>query len=172
VIEARTEPRDEATPPSPAPAIGKMDAHHLDACARIVGELELFRAYDFTPAVARRLLGRALEEGRSDLVVALQGEDVAGFAWFVPRAGFDRSGYLRLIAVDPAQKGGGLGQRLLGHLEQAHLKDGGILLLASAHNTSAHRFYERMGYRPVGELPDYVRPGTSEKIFFKPPPPR
>lgn len=149
--------------------IEAMEREHLEGCAAIVGALELFESYGFTPETALRLLTRALDESWADLRVALDGDRVAGFAWFVPRGAFDRSGYLRLIAVDPAYQGQGVGQLLLGELERAHLQEGGIVLLASATNEAAHRFYERLGYRIVGTMPDYVRPGLDERVFFKPP---
>lgn len=147
-----------------------MGARHLDGCAAIVGRLELFRLYHFTEESAKRLLAGALTDARSDLLVAGLGEEVAGFAWFVQRGAFDRSGYLRLIAVDETYRGRGVGQLLMGALEQRHLSQGGITLLASSENAGAHRFYERLGYRHVGEIPDYVRPGLHERIYFKPAP--
>ncbi len=97
---------------------------------------------------------------------------MAGFAWFVRRGAFDRSGYLRLIAVDDRFLGRGAGQLLMAELERRHLARGGIVLLAAATNVGAHRFYERLGYRHVGELPDYVKPGLHERIYYKPPPRR
>jgi ribosomal protein S18 acetylase RimI-like enzyme len=146
---------------------------HLDSCAAIVGGLELFRRYELTADRARRLLAVALEEGRAELLVLEAPGDppvVAGFVWFVPRGAFDRSGYLRLIAVDDRFQGRGVGKQLLAELERRHLQRGGIVLLASATNSEAHRFYERLGYRHVGELPDYVKPGLHERIYYKPAP--
>jgi len=145
-----------------------MRPEHVAACGDIVEALELFRSYRFDGAAAVRLLRRELQRGQADLQVALDEGRVAGFAWFVERGAFDRSGYLRLIAVDPRCRGQGVGQRLLLALEQKHLQQGGIVLLASASNEPAHRFYAGMGYRQVGVLPGYVLPEMDEVIFFKP----
>ena len=154
-----------------------FEPRHLAACAAIVGRLDLFQRYGFGEEQASRLLGVAAGEPRAVLLVAeedgaTEGDSVAGFVWFVRRGAFDRSGYLRLIAVDDRWQGRGAGQSLLAELERRHLSEAGILLLAEASNTAAHRFYERLGYRPVGEIPDYVKAGLSERIFYKPPPPR
>jgi ribosomal protein S18 acetylase RimI-like enzyme len=147
-----------------------LESSHVPSCAAIVGRLELYQRYSFGEQAAARLLGAALVEARAVLLCALDGEEVAGFAWFVRRGGFDRSGYLRLLAVDDRWQGRGVGQALLGELERRHLAEGGILLLCEASNAAGTRFYERLGYRPVGELPDYVKPGLCERIFYKPPP--
>ncbi len=149
-----------------------LEPRHLDACAAIVGGLELFRRYEFGAEAARRLLEAALGEPRAVLLVIELGGEVAGFVWFVRRGAFDRSGYLRLIAVDERFAGRGVGAALLDALEERHLREGGIILLASAENAGAHRFYERLGYRQVGLLPDYVRPGLDERVYYKAPPPR
>lgn len=147
----------------------KMREEHLGACGRIVDALELFGRYGLSGDAAERLLGRALAEGRADLRVALDAQgEVQGFAWFVPRGAFDRSGYLRLIAVDPGCRAGA-GRRLLQALEADHLAQGGVLLLSTSDNKAAHRFYEGLGYRQVGRLPGYVRPDLDELIFYKPP---
>jgi ribosomal protein S18 acetylase RimI-like enzyme len=147
-----------------------MQPHHVEACAEIVGRLELFQTYMYKPEAARRQLLAALEEGHADLLVAEAQGEVAGFAWFVPRGAFDRSGYLRLIAVDDRSAGKGAGRLLMQTLEGKHLSRGGIVLLAAADNPGAHRFYERLGYKHVGVLPDYVAPGLHERIYFKPAP--
>jgi ribosomal protein S18 acetylase RimI-like enzyme len=159
-----------------------LERRHLDSCAAIVGRLQLFVPYGFTPEAASRLLATALANARADLLVveatrhdalAQQSDGaVAGFAWFVTRGAFDRSGYLRLIAVDDRYHGGGVGRMLMAELERRHLAQGGIVLLAAASNAAAHRFYERLGYQQVGELPDYVKPHLHERIYYKPPPRR
>jgi ribosomal protein S18 acetylase RimI-like enzyme len=149
--------------------IVSMSRQHLEGCGRVVDGLELFTHYRFTGGAAGQLLQAALDEGRCDLRVALDSRKaVAGFAWLVPRGGFDRSGYLRLIAVGARHRGAGVGRRLVEALEATHLRHGGIMLLASADNEAAQRFYERLGYRQVGLLPSYVVPELDELIFFKP----
>jgi len=146
-----------------------MSEEHIGACGRIVGALDLFRRYGLSGDAAARLLARALAEGRADLRVALDEQGaVQGFAWFVPRGAFDRSGYLRLIAVDPVCRAGA-GRRLLEALEADHLPHGGVLLLSTSDNRAAHRFYEGLGYHQVGRLPGYVHPDLDELIFYKPP---
>ncbi len=154
----------------PSLHVAALESCHVPACAAIVGRLELYRRYGFGEEAASRLLTAALAEPRAVLLATIEGAEVAGFAWFVRRGSFDRSGYLRLIAVDDRWQGRGVGQQLLGELERRHLGEGGILLLCEAGNTAGVRFYERLGYVEVGQIPDYVKPGLDERIFYKPPP--
>ena len=144
-----------------------MEPGHVPACAEMVGRVALFEPYDFGPDDALRSLVRALVDGGAELTVAEVDGACVGFSWFVPRGFFDRSGYLRLIVVDPGAQGTGVGRALLSRLEQRHLAGRGIALLAAEHNHDAHRFYERLGYRHVGTLPDYVVPGLAEHIYLK-----
>ncbi len=153
--------------------VAALGPAEVAACAALIDQLPLFIPYGYTSEAARRHLEAALAEGRADLLCVRDGasaDRVAGFAWFVPRGAFDRTGYLRLIAVDDRYQGRGVGRLLLEELERRHLARGGIALLASSDNSAAHRFYERLGYAPVGELRDYVKPGLHERIYYKPPP--
>jgi len=148
-----------------------LEWDRIEGCAALIDRLPLFRPYGYSSEAARRNLEAALASGSADLLCVLDEEDaVAGFAWFVPRGAFDRSGYLRLIAIDDRWKGRGIGRLLIEELERRHLARGGIVLLAAADNLAAHRFYERLGYAHVGELPDYVKPGLHERIYYKGPP--
>jgi hypothetical protein len=42
-----------------------------------------------------------------------------------------------------------------------------VFLLVTDSNSSAQRFYRRLGYTHIGAIPDYVVPGITELIFFK-----
>jgi ribosomal protein S18 acetylase RimI-like enzyme len=39
--------------------------------------------------------------------------------------------------------------------------------LVTSDNVRARRFYERHGYRKVGELPELVHPGIDEALYHK-----
>jgi len=148
--------------------IVSMGRKNLDACSRIVDGMAPFHRYGLSGAAIGRMLGAALEEGRSDLRVARDERDeVLGLAWLVPRGAFDRSGYLRLIAVDEASRRDGVGHALVAALEETHLRRGGIFVLVSRDNEEAQRFYETLGYQNTGVLPGYLRPDLDELVFYK-----
>ncbi|MBK8482757.1 MAG: GNAT family N-acetyltransferase [Proteobacteria bacterium] len=141
----------------------------LTACAAIVAQTSVFAAYGLSAEAVARQLGEALDDARSAVLVAVAPADTPlAVAWFVERGAFDRSGYLRLIAVAPGRTRGGLGRALVAALEQRYLSRGGIVLLAAHDNALAHRFYEGLGYGHVGDLPAYVGSGLHERIYFKP----
>ncbi|HAR41634.1 MAG TPA: hypothetical protein DCS07_03230 [Bdellovibrionales bacterium] len=153
------------------PAVRRMKTSDLPSCAEIVGRTPLFGAYGFTTEGARKLLSKALRDTSSKLFVALapDRQTPTGFAWFITRGAFQRSAYLRLIAVDPAGTQKGVGSALLKKFEKRYLEPYGIFLLVTRSNIGARRFYRKLGYRRVGEVPDYVKNGITECIYFKAP---
>lgn len=146
-----------------------LKAAELDPVYAWIEKNPLFAKY----RMDRGSLASALERATADPEAVVLGAFAAatgsllGFAWFLKRGAFGRSGYLRLIAVDPEAKTKGVGRALMESLEAAFLAPNGILLLATETNREAHAFYERIGYRKVGALPDYVRPGLTELLFYK-----
>ena len=148
--------------------VRKMTLDDVVCCAAIIGDTELFREYGYTAEKAQGQLTATLVEGADDLVVALDGNSVLGFAWVVPRGGFARSPYLRLIGVDPQLTRGGVGRALMLDLERRCLGKTGFVLLVTATNQVGRKFYESLGYRCIGEVPGYILPGVGEAIYFKP----
>lgn len=149
--------------------IQSMGRKDLEACGRILDGLEVFRRYGLHGNSASKLLGAALDEGRPDLRVALDRRgQVVGLAWLVPRGAFDRSSYLRLIAVARGHQHSGVGRRLVGALEETHLARGGIFVLAADGDPVARGFWEGLGYRQVGSLPGFIRADWDEQIYYKP----
>ena len=104
----------------------------------------------------------------AELTVALTDDGIVGFAWVVHRGAFDRSAYLRLIAVRADSHGRGVGRALMADVEAAVLGKAALMLLVTKDNAAARGFYERMGYQLIGTLPSYVQPGVDECIYFKP----
>jgi ribosomal protein S18 acetylase RimI-like enzyme len=75
---------------------------------------------------------------------------------------------VRSVAVAPDAQHQGVGGRLMDEAEAAILGSGpNVFLLVSSWNTGAQRFYERRGYRRIGELADYIRRGITEVVYRK-----
>jgi predicted GNAT family acetyltransferase len=65
-------------------------------------------------------------------------------------------------------RGRGLGTRLLQAVEERVLRETpNVFICVSSFNPGARRLYERLGYRLVGELTDFVIPGQSEILLRK-----
>jgi len=139
----------------------------VDDVALWMAEVPLWKRYGVTAASAAAQFKRGIADG-AHILVAEQDKFVRGFAWVVRRGAFDRSGYLKLLGIHPAAQGSGLGAQLLAAAE-AHVRTEAreMILLCSDFNTDAQHFYERHGYRKVGELPDYVVKGITEFIYEK-----
>ena len=144
-----------------------MTPDDVPAVAAIMAGNALWQRYGVTADSAARRLQRGLEAGATIVVAAVEG-CIAGFVWYVTEGAFQRSGYIMLFAVDPDVQGRGIGRMLLAHAEAALFAiSSSIVLLVSDFNTAAQRFYLRHGYTQVGALPDYVKPGVSELIYYK-----
>lgn len=131
----------------------------------------LFAKYGMNREKLHPFLSKAISDPESAVIGAYDVHEDAlrGFAWFMKKGAFGRSGYLRLIAVDPEAKNSGIGRALMNNLEANFLTPNGLFLLATHTNIEAHQFYTRLGYRRVGEILDYVMPGLDEIIFYKAP---
>jgi ribosomal protein S18 acetylase RimI-like enzyme len=140
----------------------------LAALATALAPLPLFQAYRLDASALTARFEGALERGEG-LLLATGDRGPVGVCWFLTRGTFGTGAYLRTLAVSEAQQGSGLGARLLEAYEAGcGSPPGGYFLLTSDFNTGAQRFYQRHGYRQVGQLPDFAVPGVSELIFWKP----
>lgn len=104
------------------------------------------------------------------LLVADVGPDAqaCGFVWCLPRGAFGLSPYIKLIGVQPAYSGSGIGGGLLEEVERrvaGTSRD--LFLLVSDFNTDAQRFYERHGFERIGAMPAYVVPHVAEVLYRK-----
>jgi len=138
----------------------------VDACASMMVDLPLYARYGVTRDGARALFDRALA-GDSRALVA-EDAGVLGFVVYSLHGTFDHSGYVRAIGVASGAQRRGVGGRLMEAAEREILSRGpNVFLLVSADNADARRFYERRGYREVGEIPDYARAGITEVLYRK-----
>jgi len=143
--------------------IRPMLPQDVPAIAHWMVEMPLWKRYGVTEAGASAQFNDGIEHG--DLLLVAE-PNVCGFAWCLPRGGFGRSAYLRLIGVRADCAGQGVGAALLSEVEnQAQTSD--LLLLVSDFNEGAQRFYRRMGYEQIGAIPGYVVPDVTELIFRK-----
>ncbi len=157
--------------------VRRLRAGDVDDSARIVAGDPLWERYGVTFRWARQAISRALGAARrrrtaaqeaAELAVARHGSRVVGFIWFHLRGTFHHSGYVRWIAVAPEARDRGVGRRLMRYAEQRIFKAGpNVFLMVSDFNEQAQRFYEALGYRLVGKVPDYIVPGIGEHVYRK-----
>lgn len=102
-----------------------------------------------------------------EMLVARNGAEPQAFALLHAR-GVAGSPYLASFAVSADARGRGVGAFLLSACER-HFRPSArhFFLCVSSFNTRARAFYERQGYRRVGEFPDYLLDGASEILMHK-----
>jgi ribosomal-protein-alanine N-acetyltransferase len=101
-------------------------------------------------------VGRAICSRDTSVLIARHGHELCAFA--IMYFG-DAAAHLNLLAVAPAMRRSGIGQRLLDWLQVTALESGirRIDLELRARNSGARAFYEQMGYALNGQIPGYYR---------------
>ena len=126
--------------------------------------LRLGRSYDASLAIIRdpaREVYVAVESNGPDA-----GTPVIGFVVVIMQGAF--VGYIQSVAVAERWRGRGVGSALIAFAERRILRDEpNVFICASSFNPDARRLYERLGYRVVGELTDFIVRGHSEMLMRK-----
>jgi len=144
-------------------AIRRLETREeAEACARMMAGTEpwitLRRDYD---ACLRVVLDETRER-----YVAYRGEALAGLLILNVNGAF--VGYIQTVCAAPEFRGTGVGTALVAFAEGRIFRDyKNAFICVSDFNHGARRLYERLGYRLVGELVDYVVAGHSELLLRK-----
>jgi ribosomal protein S18 acetylase RimI-like enzyme len=133
-----------------------------EACARMMAGTEpwitLRRGYE---ACLRVMLDETRER-----YVAYRGNRLAGLLVLNLKGAF--VGYIQTVCAAPEFRGTGVGTALVAFAEERIFRDHpNAFICVSDFNHGARRLYERLGYRLVGELTDYVVAGRSELLLRK-----
>lgn len=107
-----------------------------------------------------------LRDPLREVYAAREGDDIRGFIVIVMKGAF--VGYIQAICVAPDTRGSGVGSRLIAFAEKRILRESpNVFLCVSSFNPRARALYERLGYKAVGELTDYLISGHSELLMRK-----
>jgi ribosomal protein S18 acetylase RimI-like enzyme len=133
-----------------------------EACARMMAGTEpwitLRRGYE---ACLRVMLDETRER-----YVAYRGAELAGLLILNVKGAF--VGYVQSVCASPQARGTGVGTALVAFAEERIFREfKNVFICVSDFNHGARRLYERLGYRLVGELVDYVVAGRSELLLRK-----
>jgi len=133
----------------------------------IIARNPLWQRYGLTFDSVQQVLLEGLKRSNGIYSARIEAR-LVGLIWFDVTGTFYHSGYIRWVAVHPDFQNRGLGKILLKFAEEKILSVGpNVFLLVSHFNRSAQRFYERLDYRKVGELPDFYKQGITEWIYRK-----
>jgi GNAT superfamily N-acetyltransferase len=128
----------------------------------------LLQRYGATARGVRAGLAKGFRE-RDFILVGLDGDAVVGLAWFIQTPALDHAMYLQLLLVAESHQSRGLGARLIarGERQARTLGCRHMIFLVTKANRRARVFYERHGYKHVGDLPGFVRPEIDETLYLK-----
>ena len=133
-----------------------------EACARMMAGTEPWITLGRDYGACLRV---ALDETR-ERYVAWRGDRLAGLLILNLKGGF--VGYIQTVCAAPEFRGTGVGTALMAFAEERIFRDNkNAFICVSDFNHGARRLYERLGYRFVGELTDYVVAGHSELLLRK-----
>lgn len=116
------------------------------------------RLYEFNKAATGitdgRSLGVFLRDSARNIVAG-----AAGHTW-------GDTCELRQVWVSEPLRGQGIGRGLLAEAEAEAVRRGCIQIILSTHSFQAPKFYEKLGFTPISDVPDYPR-GYSQVVFRK-----
>jgi ribosomal protein S18 acetylase RimI-like enzyme len=141
----------------------------LPALAALMAEAPLLQRYATSHEQALEALRQAYAEADLLLVLHDNGSpEVQGLAWVIFTRAFDHAAYLRLLLVAQAWQSAGAGRQLMTEVEaRARGQAKHLYFMVTRDNAGARRFYERLGFRAVGDLPAHVRPDIDEVLYHK-----
>jgi [ribosomal protein S18]-alanine N-acetyltransferase len=133
-----------------------------ESCAHLMATSEPWLTLGRTYAASLRIV----QDPTREVYVARDEAGLAGFLILCMTGAF--VGYVQTVLVHPDRRGQGIGSRLLEFAEQRILRESpNVFMCVSSFNHAARRLYERLGYKVVGELTDYIVQGYSEILLRK-----
>lgn len=146
--------------------IEKGSLEYLGDCEYALLNSELGRQYFANEESGKLAILEGLEQG--NLYIALINKECVGFIWCIPKGAFHSFPYLHIVAVKEEYRGKGIGKKLIDFIEKLLFVNANkIFLVVADFNPNAKHFYEKNGYRQVGEIPSLYRKGITEYLMMK-----
>jgi ribosomal-protein-alanine N-acetyltransferase len=133
-----------------------------ESCARLMAASEPWLTLGRTYEASLRIL----QDPTREVYLARDDAGLAGFLILCMTGAL--VGYIQTVLVHPDRRGQGIGSRLVEFAEQRILREApNVFMCVSSFNHGARRLYERLGYKVIGELTDYIVDGHSEILLRK-----
>jgi ribosomal protein S18 acetylase RimI-like enzyme len=156
--------------PASRPAIGAAGSQDRDELFALFGVIvEEGGGFPQAPPVSEQEFERIWIRGKTSVVVARYEGRLVGAYYIVPNFGgraahIANAGYM----VHPELRGQGIGRKLVEHSlgeASSHGFDAMMFNLVFESNP-ARRLYERLGFEPIGRIPDAVE-GEAAVIYWR-----
>ena len=134
------------------------DIKYIDSCVEILQNSDLGKAYFSDHKKAADMLAYAV--ARKNVYVALnENENCLGFIYYMTNGVFGSYPYLHIIAVKEGYRSCGIGKQLMKYFEDnaTDSSSAKYFLTVDDFNPRAKILYENLGYKCVGELPDFYK---------------
>lgn len=143
--------------------IGRLNGDdEARACAEMMATTDpwIFFGRTFEQCLAR------VTNPAGDVWVAREDGVARGFIIIVTQGAF--VGYMQVVCVAAGARSSGIGSKLVAFAEKRIFAEfPNVFLCVSSINPRARQLYERLGYKLVGELDDYITRGHSEFLMRK-----
>jgi ribosomal protein S18 acetylase RimI-like enzyme len=143
--------------------IGRLNGDaEARACAEMMASTDpwIFFGRTFEQCLAR------VTNPAGEVWVAREDGVARGFIILLLQGAF--VGYIQVVCVAADARSSGIGSKLVAFAEERIFREfPNVFLCVSSINPRARQLYERLGYRLVGELDDYVVRGYSEFLMRK-----
>lgn len=142
-----------------------VDEASAQAVAAMLAASEPWATLQFSAAALAKYLTRE-DPALRRYLISVEGR-VAGV--ICVRHPWLRGPYIELLGLAPEQRGRGLGRAVMAWAEaEARREAKNLWVVASAFNRQALKFYDSLGFRPIGAIPGLVQPGQDEILLRKP----
>lgn len=141
---------------------GLQNAAEIEKCARMMADSEPWITLRRTYEDALKML----DDSSKEIYAATRDNAPVGFIIFNMRGAF--VGYIQTVCVAAEWRGKMVGSRLINFAERKIFSETpNVFLCVSSFNKEAQKLYERLGYKIVGELKDYIIAGQAEILLRK-----
>ena len=148
--------------------IKAADMKYIDSCVEILQKSDLGKAYFSDYRKAADMLTYAV--GQKNAYVALnENRKCMGFIYYMTNGVFGSYPYLHIIAVKEEYRSCGIGKQLIKYFEDKASDSSStkFFLTVDDFNPRAKKLYENLGYKCVGELPDFYKKGINCYLMMK-----
>lgn len=139
---------------------------HLEAVVSILEDSDLGKIY-FTDKDLRRMLKGVIE--KNQIHVALDHRNhCVGFVFTELTGTFGKYPYLHIMAVKEGFRGRGIGKTLHRYFEEVLAAEyDQLYLMVGDFNPRGKKLYLTLGYKEIGNLPDFYKAGVTETLMVK-----
>ena len=144
------------------------DMKCIDSCVEILQNSDLGKAYFSDHKKVADMLTYAV--ARKNVYVALnENEKCLGFIYYLTNGVFGCYPYLHIVAVKEEYRSCGIGKQLIKYFEDnaSDSSSAKYFLTVDDFNPRAKKLYENLGYKCVGELPDFYKNGINCFLMMK-----